>query len=83
MTDPWIADLHASQRNAGALALNMLTGDVESSLALVLSLTESELIGVASALASDLSVALQKLHGSSEEAIDHLRSHLRNLAERS
>jgi hypothetical protein len=72
---------YASQRDAGALALNMLTGDVEASLDLVLSLTRSELIGAASALATDLSIALRKVHGSREEAIDHLRSHLRDLAE--
>jgi hypothetical protein len=78
----WMAGHWAARRDAGALALNMLTGDVQASLDLVLPMSADERIAVISALAADLSVALRKVHGGHDQAVDYLRGHLRGLAER-
>ncbi|WP_405580715.1 hypothetical protein [Streptomyces sp. NBC_01092] len=77
-----MAPHHAAQRSAGAIALNMITGDVEASLDLLLSMDTDEHIAVISALACDLAVALGKLHGGQHVAAEHLRKQLRHLAER-
>lgn len=80
--DDWMAAHWAAQRDAGAVTLNMLTGDVQASLDLLLPLSADEHIAVISALASDLAIALRKVHSGQEAAIEHLREHLRILAAR-
>ncbi|MDX3229406.1 hypothetical protein [Streptomyces sp. ME19-01-6] len=80
--DDWMASHWAAQRDAGAVTLNMLTGDVQASLDLILPRSTDEHIAVISALASDLAIALRKVHGGQEAAIEHLREHLRILAQR-
>ena len=83
MIDDSLDSHRSAHRSAHALALNMMTGDVQASLGLVLGMDDDERIAVISALASNLATALSKNHGGSHKAIPYLRNHLRDLAERS
>lgn len=80
--ETWFDDHHAAQRDAGAVTLNMLTGDCEASLALLLPRSPDELIAIIASLASSLSTALGKIHGGNAAAQAHLRDHLQFLAGR-
>lgn len=80
--DAWMENYWQANRDAKALALNMLTGDVQASLDLIMPMDENERIAVISALATDLSSALRKVHGGTPEAAEALRAQLLALAER-
>lgn len=71
----------SAHRSAHALALNMMTGDVEASLDLIFSMDDDERIAVISALASNLATALSTIHGGSNQAAPYLRNLLHDLAE--
>jgi hypothetical protein len=78
----WLSSHRQANRDAKALALNMLTGDVQASLDLILPMDENERIAVISALATDLASALRSVHGGISEAVEALRAQLLALAER-
>ncbi|MGP4008177.1 hypothetical protein [Streptomyces sp. 4N124] len=71
-----------AERDAGAITLYTITGDIEASLDLILPMSTDEHIAVISALACDLAIALGKLHGGQHIAAEHLRKHLHYLASR-
>lgn len=77
-----LAEHHAARRDAQALALNVLTGDIEASLDLIVPMRTSEHIALISSLATDLAIALRRIHGDREATITHLRVELHRLAER-